>query len=97
MAASVNELYLLNVNFTAPSAGLYYFKFSGSYEYNAVDYSHSYSGAFNSSTSKIYSEGLDVKVISPSSLTVGSNDDDDDSPDITDDDRGEPCEDRANV
>ena len=63
----------LNVNFTAPSAGLYYFKFSGSYEYNAVDYSFSYSGTFNSSTSKIYSEGLDVKVIAPSSLTVNSN------------------------
>ena len=63
----------LNVTFTAPPAGLYYFKFSGSFEYNAVDYSYSYSGTFNSSTSKIYSEGLDVKVISPSSLTVNSN------------------------
>ena len=63
----------LNVTFTAPPAGLYYFKFSGSYEYNGIDYSYSDSGSFNSSTSKIYSEGLNVKVISPPSLTVGSN------------------------
>jgi hypothetical protein len=63
----------LNVTFTAPPPGLYYYKFTGSYEYTGIDYSFSYSGSFNSSTSRIFSEGLDVKVISPSSMTVGSN------------------------